>query len=55
MLFTLTDEGKPRLCKGFFKPEVPFGQGQRLPLYFGQRQALLCRFHPLPGVFGQLV
>ena len=53
--FTLTDKGKPRLCKGFFKPEVPFGQGQRLPLYFGQRQGLLCRFHPLPGVFGQLV
>ena len=53
--FALADEGKARLCQRFFKAEAALRQRQRLPLYLGQRQGLLCRFHPLPGVFGQLV
>ena len=48
-------EGKARLCQRFFKPEAAHRQGQRLPFHFGGRQLLLCRFHPLPGVCGQLV
>ena len=47
-------KARPGFASAFSK-QAAHRQGQRLPFHLGGRQLLLCRFHPLPGGFGQLV